>query len=252
MSEYLTEDPELRGQKYVCLSFLSPEDLLANKDVFFFENYVNEYAKNLDTLISGLRQKFETDAKEVGALLKAEREREGANPESVLAIEAIHDKYRASTEMLDHIRDINPQYFKPESLQDDFRFYRQVNGSRLDAEFHEKNQFRTSIRAIKVRGVFETVQEAEIRANVLKKMGDKFDIFVGTVGCWCPWSPNPYEMKQEYAVEALNTLMEKHGEKVTIQDQTFEARKNKAAVAGPGPSAAPSAIAAQLAADSDI
>lgn len=244
MSEYLTEDPELRGQKYVCLSFLSPEDLLANKDIFFFENYVRDYAKNLDTLISGLRQKFETDAKEVAEVLKREREREGAD---VMAIETVYDKYRASVEMLDHIREINPQYFAPESLQDDFRFYRQVNGTRLDAEFHEANKFRTSIRAIKVRGVFETVQEAEIRANVLKKMGDKFDIFVGTVGCWCPWSPNPYEMKQEYAVEALNTLMDKHGEKVTLQDQTFEERKNKAAAAASaGPSGGSAAITAQL------
>lgn len=244
-SEYLTEDPELRGQKYVCLSFLSPEDILANKDVYFFENYVREFATNLNTLMTGLRNKFEADSKEVGELLKLEREREDANPKSIQAMETIFDKYRASVEMIDHISDINPQFFKSDALQDDFKFYRQVNGTRLDAEFYEANQFRTSMRAIKVRGIFETLQEAEIRANVLKKMGDKFDIFVGAVGCWCPWSPNPLEMKQEYAVDALNQLMEKHTEKLSLQDKMFEERKNRA-------TAGASAIAAQLSANEDI
>ena len=31
-TDYLDEDKPIRGQNYVCLSFLSPEDVLANKD----------------------------------------------------------------------------------------------------------------------------------------------------------------------------------------------------------------------------
>ena len=37
--DYLDEDKPLRGQNYVCLSFLSPEDVLNNKEVFYFEHY---------------------------------------------------------------------------------------------------------------------------------------------------------------------------------------------------------------------
>jgi hypothetical protein len=34
--DFLTEDPEIGSQKFVLLSFLSPEKILKNKDVFFF------------------------------------------------------------------------------------------------------------------------------------------------------------------------------------------------------------------------
>ena len=37
--DYLEEDPELRGQKYCCLSFLSPEKILENKEVFRFNKF---------------------------------------------------------------------------------------------------------------------------------------------------------------------------------------------------------------------
>ena len=33
---YLEADKEIPGQHYVCLSFLSPNDVLKNKDIYFF------------------------------------------------------------------------------------------------------------------------------------------------------------------------------------------------------------------------
>ena len=42
--DFLSEDPEISSQKVVLLSFLSPEKVLANKDVFFFRNFVQNYA----------------------------------------------------------------------------------------------------------------------------------------------------------------------------------------------------------------
>ena len=40
---WLESDKEIPGQKYVCLSFLSPEKVLANKDVFFFNRFLENY-----------------------------------------------------------------------------------------------------------------------------------------------------------------------------------------------------------------
>ena len=72
------------------------------------------------------------------------------------------------------------------------------------------------------------MNEAKIRADVLKKMGDKFDIFVGQVGCWCPWSPNPEDLQeQEYAETELNTLMKKYKENAAHKDLEFEERKKE-------------------------
>jgi len=34
--DLLDEDKPIAGQKYVCLSFVSPEDILKNKNLFYF------------------------------------------------------------------------------------------------------------------------------------------------------------------------------------------------------------------------
>ena len=81
---------------------------------------------------------------------------------------------------------------------------------------------------MKIRGVFDTTEEAKIRAEVLKRSGDKFDIFLGQVGCWCPFSPNPEDLQdQEYAETELNTLMKKYKNNMDIRDIDFEKRKQK-------------------------
>jgi len=41
--DFLTEDPDIPSQKVVLISFLSPEKVLANKDVFFFQNFLKDY-----------------------------------------------------------------------------------------------------------------------------------------------------------------------------------------------------------------
>lgn len=190
--DYLDEDKPLRGQNYVCLSFLSPEEILANKEVFLVERYITQLSKELGGLLDGLSTKF---------------------PESL--------------DMINGLREMNSHFLKGgDDLQEAFRVFKGVHGAELESEFHEKNEFRTSIRGIKVRGVFETQKEAQVRAEVLKKMGDKFDIFVGQVGCWCPWSPNPHEMAdQQYTESHLNELMHQYQDNMQLRDQVFDQRK---------------------------
>lgn len=80
-----------------------------------------------------------------------------------------------------------------------------------------------------MRGVFETLKEAQVRAELLRRMGDtKFDIFVGQVGVWCPWSPNPEDIQeQEYAETQLNTLMKQYKNNMTQKDEFYELRKQE-------------------------
>ena len=37
--DFLENDPEIPGQKYCCLSFISPEDVLERKDVFYVHKF---------------------------------------------------------------------------------------------------------------------------------------------------------------------------------------------------------------------
>ena len=39
--DYLDEDKPIRGQNYVLLSFLSPEDVLVNKEAYMFNKFIS-------------------------------------------------------------------------------------------------------------------------------------------------------------------------------------------------------------------
>jgi len=192
--DYLEEDKPIRGQNYVCLSFLSPEDAINNKEVFYFEKFISKFSNEMDELLNGLAAKYKDD--------------EGA---------------------IKVIRENNAHLFKSDELQEAFKFYKRINSETIEKEYLEKNNFQTSMRGIKVRGVFESLKEAQIRAETLRRLGDKnFDIFVGQVGVWCPWSPNPEDMQdQEYAESQLNTLMKQYQDNMTLRDEFYEIRKQE-------------------------
>ena len=191
--DYLDEDKPIRGQNYVCLSFISPEDVIRNKEVYYVEKYLGKFAKDLAELFEGLHRKF---------------------PEEKDVLKQLQENYA-------HL-------YSGDELQEDFKFFKQAKGDELEKEYLEKNEFQTSLRGIKVRGVFETLKEAQIRAELLRRMGDKFDIFVGQVGVWCPWSPNPDDLQeQEYAETQLNTLMKNYRENMNLRDEFYQKRKEE-------------------------
>lgn len=190
-TDYLDQDPPLRGQNYVCLSFLSPEDVLKRKDVYFFEKFLGGFSKDMSEFFDRLNEKYKDEAD---------------------LIKTIKDRYS--------------YVFNPTVIHDEYNFFVNQNGASLEAEFHETNQFNTSIRGIKVRGIFDTLKEAEIRAQVLKRIDNRFHVYVAQVGCWCPWSPNPDDIgNQEYAETHLNTLMKNYRDNQEKKDMFFEERK---------------------------
>jgi hypothetical protein len=191
--DYLDEDKPIRGQNYVCISFISPEDVLANKEVYYIGKFLKNFSKDMDVMLNALKTKYPQDE-----------------------------------ELINGIRESQQYIFDEADLQEQFRFFKDVNSSELDKEFREMNDFRTSMRGIKIRGTFDTLKEAQNRADFLKKGGDKFDIFVGQVGVWCPWSPNPNDLEDvQYAEAQLNTLMAKYKDNASQKDIFFEQRKNE-------------------------
>lgn len=191
--DYLDEDKPIRGQNYVCLSFISPEDVIRNKEVYYLEKYLEKFHKDTSLLFENLLQKY-PDQKDV-----------------IKQIQETHS----------HLTNGN-------ELQDDFKFFKRTFSEAIEKEYLEKNNFQTTIRGIKVRGTFETLKEAQTRAELLRRMGDKFDIYVGQVGVWCPWSPNPEDLQeQEYAEEQLNTLMKEYKNNMSLKDELYTKRKEE-------------------------
>jgi len=72
---------------------------------------------------------------------------------------------------------------------------------------------QSTMTGIKVRGVFDDYDLACKRAKELQEMDPAFGVFVGEVGKWLPFDPEPeskYVKSSEYANEELNEIMKNY------------------------------------------
>jgi len=228
--DFLTEDVELPGQKYCLLSFLSPEKVLENKDIFFFSKFLEtfEYTQRVTSFETFLM----STAKSINDKLNAE-----ADKADNMDLSGVAMTLRASRVQVDTLMDSFQMYVKNtqaelkdsklKSLYEDFLF---TNREKLEESFYIKNEFRTSVRGLKIRGVYGSNEEAVARSKKLQRNDTLHNIFVGEVGKWLPWDPAPADVAdQEYAEEKLNTLMKKYKENEDAREQ-YE-RENRAKMA---------------------
>ena len=226
--DFLTEDPEISSQKVVLLSFLSPEKILANKDLFFFREFLQDYdlqwkSSKLETWMAGQLQQINDKLEKLAGSLDISGNTDAAK----LVRSQELNVARFVEEFQDHKRKTLKEMKQTEIQQefDDFVF---KNGAKLEDEFFAKNEFRTTIRGIKVRGVFASEAEASARAKRLQKSDPNFNIYMGAVGKWMAWDPDPSRVsKQEYANEQLNTLMQKYRENEESRDEFYQTQKQR-------------------------
>lgn len=89
---------------------------------------------------------------------------------------------------------------------------------------------QTTLTGIKVRGVYDDYDTACKKAKELQEMDPAFNVFVGEVGKWLPFDPDPdskYVKSSEYANDELNEMMKNYllnQEKAKIY---HEKRKNE-------------------------
>ena len=191
--DFLEQDPELRGQKFVCLSFLSPEDVIEKKEAYFFNQFLGHFANDLGMLFSNMQERFQGD--------------------------------QVVVDMISNLKERYDYVFQSAALQKEYDYFKETNVSKLESEYLENNNFQTSVRGIKVRGTYESLVEAKNRCNAIKKFDKNFDVYVAEVGCWCPWSPYAEEIKdQEYAETQLNTMMKKYRENLEVKDEYYRLR----------------------------
>jgi len=180
--DLLEEDKPISGQKFVCVSFISPENVLKQKEHFYFE----EFLKDFDMTKSV--KKFTQFLNFIGY------------------------KYNLKFEKL--TEDFN-EYLKSESetfdsnyVKDAYKNFVDANEERLENDFSEAQNFQTSTRGIKIRGSYSTQGEAELRCKLLREVDPNHNVFVGPVGMWMPWEPDAYKTgRVEYLEEQLNQLM---------------------------------------------
>jgi len=242
---YLEADKEIPGQHYVALSFISPQKVLKNKDLFFFTEFLKDYEmqykiKSTEGFVMSQVQKVQEAASKVqdvveNAILKKDKATDLSGALQVLAdlsgaLQTIKDVRREITR--DVAEDMSTYVkskvadFREGTVKEDFETFLFKNRKRLDDEFFAKNDFRTTVQGVKVRGVYDTYNEAVHRCKTLQKIDPSFNVYVGQVGFWLPWDPEPSEIAdQEYADEQLNTLMKKYKENEQKRDELYQEHK---------------------------
>jgi len=64
-----------------------------------------------------------------------------------------------------------------------------------------------TVRGVKIRGVYATAEEAKARAKEISEFDSDFDVFVGEMGKWLPWDPDPNSVKDTvFQEKELNEL----------------------------------------------
>tara|TARA_B100000886_G_C20424758_1_gene493377 strand:+ start:3841 stop:4710 length:870 start_codon:yes stop_codon:yes gene_type:complete len=183
--DLLDEDKPIAEQKFACLSFVSPENEIKKKEQFLFEEFVKQYHFHK---VAELLTKYSN---------------------------YVSFKYNLNN---DEIADDLKQFAESETedmrlnVQEDYKHFVDKNDASLDEQYGKENEFQTSVRGLKVRGVFPTQQEAELRCKMLRESDPNHDVYVGPVGVWVPFHPDAYKTgKVEYLEKELNELMhEKH------------------------------------------
>ena len=193
--DYLDEDEPIRNQNFVCISFLNPEDVIKNKDAFYFSKFIEKFSTDMEQLFSNLIEKF-PDNKDI----------------------------------ISSIKDNHNYVFDKKEIDEQFKFFKNTNSDDIEKQFHTDNKFQTSVRGIKVRGVYDTVEQAKSRCEVLKKKDPYFHIYVAQVGCWLPYESQIAANvdNQEYTETELNTLMKHYKENKENKDMVFDNRRTDA------------------------
>ena len=183
IEDYLDEDAPIPGQRFACISYISPEKVLKEKEVFKMGKFM-EYV-------------FTDDSRPMDDFRKELME----GKKDTFKYENIVEKYR------------------------DWKFTREVE---LEEQFHEIQNFQTTTRGFKLRGVYSTEKEARERAKRLHRMDPNFAIWICQVGAWCPldFDENAVQ-EQEYQEDKLNELVKQYRSNKDHSDEMYQQMKQE-------------------------
>ena len=200
--DYLEEDPEIPTQRYVAISFLSPEKVLKQKSEFYNEKFIEwlEY----DWKIKGM-EKFMAFLSKTYDL-------------------KIDDLFKH----MEDFRKVHNEDIRKTDVNEQYKVFLLKQEKDLEAQFTEKVGFQTNVRGVKVRRSFANVEECQTYASVLQRRYPNDSIAVGKVGAWLPWDPSEHLMPEvQYAEKELNELMRKYKENELNREMFFEEEKTK-------------------------
>ena len=148
--DLLDEDKPISGQKYVCLSFLSPENILKKKELFFFAEFLKYFditksIQKFNQFLHFFSYKYNIDHNNV-----------------------LKDFQDFLTSEAEKISESN--------IEDEYKNFLDEKEDKLTSEFNNLHSFQTNTRGLKVRGTFPTLEEAQLRSRMLREVDPNHDI----------------------------------------------------------------------------
>ena len=134
--DLLDVDKPIAGQAFGCFSFISPEKLLKQREMFYFEEFLKQWEMNksmekfhqfLNFISFKYKLQFEEVIKDFETFVKEERE-----------------------------TIINS------SIEDDYKTFLDREEDELEKKFGVKHNFQTSVRGFKSRGNFSSQEELSL------------------------------------------------------------------------------------------
>jgi hypothetical protein len=202
--DFLDVDKPIPGQNFACISFVSPDKILARKEDYYFHEFNK---KRFQSAKLELNEKLNSIINE--------------SLDGKVDVSKLTEFQKLLTKTTDD--EINKKF---DVFVEDLKDFRYANEDAIEERFHEAENFQTSVRGVKIRGVYNTIKEAQIRAKVLQRMDPSFHIFVGQVGYWLPWDPTADKIEnQEYQNGQLNEIVKKYKANEAKRDEFFEQQK---------------------------
>ena len=133
--DVLKQSKTKSGQDFVVLSFLSPENILKQREMFLFENFVREwdFTKCME--------------KSVG-FINFMAYKYNLNPEAILS------------DFQEFVKE-EDAVLKAASIEDEYKNFLDRREEDLNKQFNIQHNFQTSVRGVKFYGSFSSQEEAE-------------------------------------------------------------------------------------------
>jgi hypothetical protein len=202
--DFLDVDKPIPGQNFACISFVSPDKILVRKEDYYFHEFTK---KRFQSVQLELNEKLNSLINE--------------SLDGKVDVSKLTEFQKLLTKTTDD--NITKKF---DMFVEDLKDFKYANEDVIEERFHEAENFQTSVRGVKIRGVYNTIKEAQIRAKVLQRMDPSFHIFVGQVGYWLPWDPSADKIEnQEYQNGQLNEIVKKYKANEAKRDEFFEQQK---------------------------
>jgi hypothetical protein len=192
--DLLNEYPVIPSQLYGCYSFVSPEKIIKQKEVFYFENFVKQWD-------------FTKSVSQFSDFLQF------VSFKYNLKVDTLLEDFKQFVQEEENM-------LKAKDVQGDYATFLDKNEDKLSEMFQKEHGFQTSVRGFVNIGNFPTTEEAERYAKQIRESVPHHDILVGRNFVWTPLDPDAYKTGRiEFMEDELNQL---HHEKLKNEKKAKE------------------------------